>query len=357
MRVLRTMTMGVTGDGDDCYDGCYDEDGSDDDENNSDEGGYGDGYYDSDNNGENEDGRWNDCPGRSAPEVLKDIVTWYQRLLKLPGGRHTHHMWDPEGTTLKPFYEKHGWPSDAFDGDAFLVELIRVYARSEDPSGDPEEEHLARLSDSISRVSESALQRMADAIDQADNIEDEWMARLAQSSKISYEESLAFELARANPNKPKPALSVQDSLPFWEMESIRTVLSGAQDHLSHLEQEEKHAGSSKESKQRRIALKQARLNVYLYQRAFDECKADCAAQHPGMTFTEATARKHLTLHIPPTKEQLILDQQQQMREQAALKDWLDTVPKEATRALMEATGRLENYDLRLTGVRGQLSRV
>ncbi|CEJ91368.1 hypothetical protein VHEMI07086 [[Torrubiella] hemipterigena] len=106
-----------------------------------------DGYYDSDNNGENEDGRWNDCLGRSAPEVLKDIVTWYQRLLILPGGRYTHLMWNPEGTTL------------------------------------------TRLSNIISHLSESALQGKADAIDQADNIKDEWLARFdlhqAQLGKIT----------------------------------------------------------------------------------------------------------------------------------------------------------------------------
>ncbi|KAK0648574.1 hypothetical protein B0T16DRAFT_408426 [Cercophora newfieldiana] len=70
---------------------------------------------------------WDDMDARPAPDVLKDVIRWYRELKEMPGGgEHGGAEWDHD--FIKPLYQKHGWPGEDFDGEAFLVDKTRAYA-------------------------------------------------------------------------------------------------------------------------------------------------------------------------------------------------------------------------------------
>ncbi|CEJ93521.1 hypothetical protein VHEMI09102 [[Torrubiella] hemipterigena] len=79
-----------------------------------------------------------DCEGRDAQTVLRDINRWYQNLAELPGGENSDGMWGMKGT-IKALYKKHGWPGETFDGDAFLVDLLRRSICGDGPERDREQ--------------------------------------------------------------------------------------------------------------------------------------------------------------------------------------------------------------------------
>jgi len=71
--------------------------------------------------------QWDEMQARQAPNVLRDIARWYRELIEVPGGgEHSGGRWEEEIT--RPLYLKHGWPSDDFDGDAFLIDQARAHA-------------------------------------------------------------------------------------------------------------------------------------------------------------------------------------------------------------------------------------
>ena len=124
----------------DCGEGGDDENDGEDSDGGGDNGRDGDG---DENEGEDEDGGdeeedeeeeddeddyWIIMDGRSAADVLRDWVRWYETLFRVPGGADDTPMeWDEE--IVKPVYRKHSWP-DYFDGDAFKVDLVRAKAAS-----------------------------------------------------------------------------------------------------------------------------------------------------------------------------------------------------------------------------------
>lgn len=77
-----------------------------------------------------EGAHWDEMSSRPAGRVLRDIIRWYHELVETPGGgeqsAQSGEAWEPE--LLKPLYRKHGWPGSHFDGDAFLMDLVRTDA-------------------------------------------------------------------------------------------------------------------------------------------------------------------------------------------------------------------------------------
>lgn len=89
----------------------------------------GSGTDDEDNDEEDEDNTYSEDDARAATVVLRDINRWFLELKALPGcGEYSSPMW--EKTVTKPLYERFDWPSQNFDGDAFLVALLRADAQA-----------------------------------------------------------------------------------------------------------------------------------------------------------------------------------------------------------------------------------
>ncbi|KAJ2977959.1 hypothetical protein NQ176_g4082 [Zarea fungicola] len=181
----------------------------------------------------------------------------------------------------------------------------------------------------------------------AKDLDEEWIARfkLVQSRhvKAQVEELLAFQLANVDPNKPKPALSKEEAVPFWELERMRQALNDAQDSVLSLERDTRDQTEPPRGLQ--LALKQARIDERLYRRALEQCQEECARSHPGMTFAKATgipSADHVTRFR--TKEETAFERKQTRAEIAMLKEWLANIPEEAERAKGEVEfhiGKLE----------------
>lgn len=302
---------------------------------------------------------WEPENGRDAHTVLQDIKLWYEKLLVLPGGgEESELIWDSPNA-IKALYQKHGWPSASFDGDGFLVDLLRTYARTQGPAEDPEERHIAQTRRSVEYLSnEDTRRRMEDYINNAKDVDQEWSERfklwLFHYRRTQSELRLAFQLGRQGLNNPEnPALSKQEALPFWEMERLRQGAEDAQDRISELQDEDQavqdqdgannHANGSNGSRRLQLALKQERTDMHLYLRAFNQCREECAARHPGMTFTEATGMTSLNqASASRPADSIAFERKQTVEEIAALEQWAAAeIPAEATRAKNEAAFHIE----------------
>jgi len=69
---------------------------------------------------------WDEMDSRPAGKVLRDIVRWYHELIELPGHGENDSNWSAD--PVKELYQKHGWPGEDFDGEAFLVDKVRAEA-------------------------------------------------------------------------------------------------------------------------------------------------------------------------------------------------------------------------------------
>ncbi len=110
------------------------------------EGGEGeDGEEESDEDGEDDEeeedeNHWDEMDSRPAAKVLRDIIRWYHQLDELPGCGEMDSGWSED--PVKSLYQKHGWPGEDFDGEAFLIDKLRAEAmrKVHDQSNDPYEQ-------------------------------------------------------------------------------------------------------------------------------------------------------------------------------------------------------------------------
>lgn len=297
---------------------------------------------------------WQRRNGRDAQTVLKDIKLWYERMLVLPGGgEHSDGMWDLEQT--RPLYQQHGWPSDSFDGDGFVVSLLRADASAQGPEKHPDEKKIQQTRDRIAFLSsEKTMEHMTDAITRAKDLDQEWTERYklwqAKYRKRQAEELLSFQMGGHSQSRAAPALSAQESAPFWEMERMRQGAEDAEELISELLEGE--SGDEEESgstlRKRQLALKQALTDKSMYWRGFEQCREECQAKHPMMTFTEATGMQYINQFPQPTAEEQEFERKQTEEEIAALEAWAAAeIPEEAAMAKDEVAFYIERLKDRL----------
>lgn len=186
------------------------------------------------------------------------------------------------------------------------------------------------------------------------------MARLRllnNTDAVAYNEGLlALKLSKPAQNKPKSALSPQDALPFWEMERLRKSLEEKKRCLMRFEQGDVEGletyidikfglEGTLLANTLRLGLKQARLKVDLYQRAFDQCTKECATLHPGMTFAEVTGRRPSDeLRPGQSREEIMFNKDYFNKRLPELKEWLQRVPDKAALARTEVQMQIKDAE-------------
>ncbi|KJZ76373.1 hypothetical protein HIM_04102 [Hirsutella minnesotensis 3608] len=130
---------------------------------------------------EDEDEEEVDCDNmdaRPAANVLRDIIRWYYDLSEVPGGgEHSGSLWNQE--TAKSLYQKHGWPGEGFDGDAFEADLLRAHV-AENVRHNLKPGYYSRISCleySLKEEHGPALQKRTDKLATASSVDEEWVAR------------------------------------------------------------------------------------------------------------------------------------------------------------------------------------
>ncbi|KAK4462890.1 hypothetical protein QBC42DRAFT_325907 [Cladorrhinum samala] len=281
--------------------------------------------------------------GRDAGEVLRDMKKWYLELRETPGGGElTGNDWLKE--LVKPLYEKHGWPREDFDQDAFLADLVRARALrkvkyfAEEPLRKVEcyKGWLAMPS-----YEDKEFEKLRAKIGEAKTVQEEWVARWGLYSKERNKRSNEKDLERAEEQVkaecPGGKCWKDEDLPVMELKHVATEYFYAQrrvrDREARLTAMKAHQAVPKQMlRQMEMQLGQAERQLAVVRKAYEACKAEVERLHPELSLSFLRVLGRFGVDVKSTLQRdidTINDMESQAKE---LQEWLAQVPDEATEA-------------------------
>ncbi|KAF7550318.1 hypothetical protein G7Z17_g5789 [Cylindrodendrum hubeiense] len=294
---------------------------------------------DSDEDMEDSEGIYDEADSRPAGEVLRDIIRWYHDLTETPGGgENSGSQWEKE--TTKPLYRKHGWPGDDFDGDAFLVDLVRANAaRSAEWAAEEPLRKVAELEGWLQHDDGLFNRQLQDRLAAAKTVDEEWLARwelwqVERGNERAARQRLETEktAARLCPNGQAQR---PEDLPLWELEQLRGENSWQQDNLERVRQETRDTQQSEQDGGRavQLRLRHAEQQASIYQKAYEASQLDADRLCPGKTFKLTTGfenvdRQNVTQQI----EELAQDEESARQEVEDTRVWISQLPDGADQA-------------------------
>ncbi|KAM7203899.1 hypothetical protein V8F33_001870 [Rhypophila sp. PSN 637] len=159
---------------------------------------------------------------RDAPDVLRDMLGWYEQLVETPGGGSQSYSWEHE--VLVPLYKAAGWWPDRerWDGEVFLVAKTRREAARK--AKHHAEEPLRRLSEAEARARMGQSDGQEDfrlRMEGAGTVDDEWNARWNLWNDLRVQERKSKELEEVRRlteiDCPGGVCQQPDELPLWEL--------------------------------------------------------------------------------------------------------------------------------------------
>lgn len=292
-------------------------------------------------NSTNQGNPWDQMEARPAPKVLRDIVRWYEQLIELPGvGEYSGADWHP--TITEPLYTKHGWPSSDFDGEAFLVDKAitcaetRVKRKRRDNK--PVRDAVAELEEQLSVHKEEKESRRAQTckyiIAKPRHFAEEWIARwelhqiedtgrsLRQQLQAEKEKAENITVVGFEPSREQLILDdLKGSVQYNEglVDNVKTQIAGAKDDNDQI------------AIANRTRLPGLEKKAKTLRKAYETYQKDNNVMplvRPNYCDGPMDLREHLWYAIQT---------QRTMPGMIELsRHFLETVPKEATRAHMEA---------------------
>ncbi|PYI32041.1 hypothetical protein BP00DRAFT_425288 [Aspergillus indologenus CBS 114.80] len=239
---------------------------------------------------------------RPAGEVLRDIVRWYHALDEVPSGGDGWDEWSAlEEAQVRGLYQKNGWP-DAFDGDAFEIDLVRSIADFvvEEFSTQPLE-GVQYYKDFI----DGGYRHLAEAEEElrlARTREEEWDARwrmlLAEAQYRRGEVFLGVAEQHADKMCPGSVCLQPQGRPLWEVQFLHEEVEQKKTELAEADQQ--WTGGSGEQHVLGIDAAQwhkekhlARRRLAVYQNALEAARLDAERLCPGQTFQSMTGLESL----------------------------------------------------------------
>ncbi|CEJ91450.1 hypothetical protein VHEMI07160 [[Torrubiella] hemipterigena] len=227
-----------------------------------------------DDEDEDDESPYSEDNSRPATAVLRDINQWFLELKALPGGgEYSSTLWDK--TVTRPLYEKHGWPTDGFDGDAFLVDLVRHDARetSADDAAGPTK-RLHQQQHTAKRYADPDWAYWEGRIDEETDIEGKWLARYHLFKKRRAQSittrRIAFGLAKGY-DKLEPSEAERLD---GEVDKLMYLLWGEKSKLISVHSSIlKCRQEGPEMRAARLRQKQVNRNIRIYTRAHTEAEA------------------------------------------------------------------------------------
>jgi hypothetical protein len=302
------------------------DDADDDDDDDDDE--WEDEEDDEDEENEN---IYDEMVSRPAVAVLRDIVKWYNELLETPGGgEQSASEWEPK--MLVPLYRKNGWPSDSFDGDNFLVDMVR--AKAADQAKYDAEEPMRKVREnrgSIQDEGSASVKYLQGELAKAKTPDQEWkihwhMWRLQRRNEWGREALIKAEARMARMYPDGQCLKPED-LPLWELWKLRQELSSAQN-------------SVKDSAGRPAQLRYAEQQAALYQKAYDASRLDAERLCPGRVDSFSPLVNDPPAEDPEEREKDRIERLRQNIEE--IRDWIAQLPESATETRKDAQYELAN---------------
>ncbi|KAM7210505.1 hypothetical protein V8F06_014118 [Rhypophila decipiens] len=154
---------------------------------------------------------------RDAPDVLRDMLGWYEQLVETPGGGSQSYGWG-EHEELVPLYKAAGWWPDRakFHGEVFLVAKARSEAARK--AKHHAEEPLRKLSEVEARMGQDRQEDFRLRMERAGTVDDEWKARwnLWNDLRVQERKSKELEVVRrlAEVDCPGGVCQQPDELPL-----------------------------------------------------------------------------------------------------------------------------------------------
>lgn len=280
--------------------------------------------------------------GRDAGEVLRDMNKWYLELKETPGGGElTTNDWLKE--LVKPVYEKHGWPGENFDKEAFLVDLVRARALrrvkyfAEEPLRKVEcyKGWLA-----MPDYEEKEFEKLRGKIGEAKTAGEEWVARWELYSKERRKRGNEMDLERAEEQArvecPDGKCWKDEVLPVMELRHMAKEYHHAQrrvrDWEARLKTMESQAGQKQMLKRMKMQLGEAERQLVIVRKAYEACKADVERLYPELSLSFLRVLGRFGLDVKSELQgsiETITDMESQVKE---LREWLAQVPDEAKEA-------------------------
>ncbi|OAQ86107.1 hypothetical protein VFPBJ_00147 [Purpureocillium lilacinum] len=313
-----------------------------------------------------------DC--RPAPNVLRDMVLWFESLTELPGGgEQSGPEWSAD--IIKPLYIKHGWPHAHFNGDAFLVDQARAQAvlDARDAAQEPQRK-VDRLHPDKGTTQNAdddgsnspLIQRGRERLAAATTPDEEWAARWELwRAECGHKRRLrAFREAEADLQRecPDGVCVKPGEMVLWELRQLREELLSAERALKRCRQEINDAGETDDDARRslQIQLRQAERRAETYRRAYEACEADAKRDCPGKAplplgrGVETTGldldgrRKDLTGQVEGLEEDIGL-----------IREWIEGLPEgDGVQTARELAGaQLEQSEEQLESTKWQLGCV
>ncbi|KAK0746599.1 hypothetical protein B0T18DRAFT_411975 [Schizothecium vesticola] len=296
--------------------------------------------------------------GRAAPNVLRDMVKWYEELSEVPGGADdTPGEWREEISV--PVYRKHGWPSADFDGDAFEVDLFRAKAAFEVKETVEEPIDNFRRCETVIGYHTKRLAEATTRLEFAETVDDAWVARFklreAKMGLAAAEKDLVEAEERMEKLCPGGKMLNPEDLPLLELRAVETAFWDAQRHpkwveqrLEELKPEDQHCAP-----ELKLDLALAKRQAVVAQKALDACRLDAERLCPGRSLPpdgEGQDKKctlGLTAQMKAKREELSIMVEQLKKDVKGYQDWIADVPAEATEALRIAGTYLESDEMKL----------
>ncbi|KAK3989933.1 hypothetical protein QBC44DRAFT_395427 [Cladorrhinum sp. PSN332] len=230
---------------------------------------------------------------RSAGELLRDMNKWYLELRETPGGGDpTCVDWNRE--MVKPLYVKHGWPGLDFDGDAFLVDLVR--ARTLDSVKYSAEEPLRQVQCYKGWLASWDFQgvglgKLGQQVSGAKTVDGEWLARWELWSMETRKREIESDLTQAEEwariSCPGGNCLKDEDLPIMELKQLATEYRSA---IGSLEEANKFAelvrkGEREPYRGMEAKLRQVEQEVEIVKKSYEGCKADAERLCPGQSLS------------------------------------------------------------------------
>ncbi|OJK04323.1 hypothetical protein ASPACDRAFT_73967 [Aspergillus aculeatus ATCC 16872] len=241
-------------------------------------------------------------PHRPAGDVLRDIVRWYHALDEVPNGGDGWDEWSAlEEAQVRGLYQKNGWP-DAFDGEAFEVDLVRAIAAFVVESFATEPlDGLRHYKDSIDdgyRFLAEAEEKLRLARTQEEEWDARWRMLLAEWQYRRGEAFLVMAEQNANRMSPGSVCLQPQGRPLWEVQFLHEEVEQKKTQLAEAEQEWSGASGNQHvlgidvaqwNKEQHLA----KQRLAIYQKALEAAHSDAERLCPGQTFQSNTGLERL----------------------------------------------------------------
>ncbi|KAK4226843.1 hypothetical protein QBC38DRAFT_545641 [Podospora fimiseda] len=282
-----------------------------------------------------------------ADKVLQEMHNWLLDTNVTPGGSPYSTINWPEDV-IKPLYVKHGWPGLDFDGNAFLVDLVRTRAieRIKYFATLP----LHKIKDQKSRVKAldptgTRLEELKKTISEAKTVDEEWLARWELFSTERQKNIEEMALARMEEEFriecPDGKCVKEEELPIMELKTVASMRSANMKVLEEIKKMLERAPNRWSELEGMIRV--AEQEIEIHNKAFEASKSDFDRLYPGLPLVDPSFEER-----DEGLEERMMTFQKSWRaaedKKQELRDWAARVPDEAVSAKQKVQESIDELE-------------